>query len=345
MTRDCAAVSERFFSEKQEQIAREADRLPSFVIIGAMKCGTTSMRHILIQDESIFLPQRDVCFFDLDDIEQHGDYFIPTSNGWTFHDFEGDFETYYEWYKSIFAKARDGQIIGENSTTYISSKRAPERISRLMPQVKLVAMLRDPVSRAYSHYWHNLFAGRVTHSFEETLYRKPGTYLSRGYYREQLERYRAFFGLDRLKVIIFEEFIRDQQAVIDDLTQFLGMSSTVDLSRVDTHRNPSVVPLSLPGRRLANRAFGSIIDRHTTKQLPNMPGFRMDTPKKRGETARYPRIAKMLDVYRSLRSGKKLPPMKAETRHFLERLFRRENAGLSDLIERDVSEFWPYMNR
>ncbi len=338
---DRASALDRVLTQYAGQLAEDRNRLPGFVIIGAMKCGTTSMRHILAQHPDIYLPQGDISFFDIDDIGQHSDFFIPLRQGWTFHDFEKDFHAYYNWYKGFFEQARSGQLIGDNSTTYIASKRAPERIARLLPDVKIVAMLRNPVNRAYSHYWHNLFAGRVTRTFEETLRRQPGTYFSRGFYREQLARYLEFVPRKQLKVIVLEEFVRNQQKVIDDLTSFLGLSSPIDLAGIDTHRNPAPVPLSAGGRRLLNRLFGTLIADRTMRSLPNMPGF--DPKARRTESQQHPELARWVRRYREFRGRGKLPPMNPETRLFLEKIYRRKNAGLSELIGRDISEFWPYM--
>jgi hypothetical protein len=333
-----------FLADCRERIAPERDCLPRFIIIGAMKSGTTSMRHILSRHENVFLPQDDICFFDLDDIEQHKDYFIPLPQGWTFHNFERDFDTYFNWYKNFFTEARAGQAIGENSCTYLASKKAPKRIAGIFPDMKVIAMLRDPVSRAYSHYWHNLFAGRVTSTFEETLRYDSGTYLSRGFYKEQLERYLTFFSREQLKIIVFEEFVRDKQASVDDLTRFIGLSSSIDLSKIDTHRNPAPVPLSIKGRRLFNMVVGKLVDKHTIRNLPNMPGFNPNVH--RNTDDKYPLLSGWVRKYRAYQAKKrKLPPMKVETRSFLEKLYRIENAGLTDLLQVDLSEHWPYMGK
>lgn len=330
------------FDDFRKRIAPDRDILPNFIILGAMKSGTTSMRHILSQHQDIFLPQDDLCFFDLDDIEQHRDYFIPLKNGWTFHNFERDFNAYLKWYKNFFIDARPGQAIGENSCTYLASKKAAARIAGILPDVKLVAMLRDPVTRAYSHYWHNLFAGRVTGTFEETLRYDSGAYLTRGFYKEQLRRYLAHFKGDQIKIIVFEEFVRDKQAAVDDLTRFLGLSSSVDLANIDTHRNPAPIPLSIRGRLLFNSVFGRLVERQTVRNIPNMPGFDPSLRKNTGDN--HPRIRALVRKWRAMQGKKrKLPPMKPKTREFLEELFSVENAGLSDLVHVDFAKHWPYM--
>lgn len=129
-------------------------RLPDFIIAGAMKAGTTSLHHILKHHKHVFLPEDEIFFFDLDDIQQHPDFFMDARGKWIFHDYERHYQDYLEWYSSFFESADDGQVIGDDSTTYMASRKAPQRIARLLPDVKLIFMLRDPVVRAYSHYWH-----------------------------------------------------------------------------------------------------------------------------------------------------------------------------------------------
>ena len=107
------------------------------------------MHHILNHHDNVFIPGREIYFFDIDDVQQHPDFFMDDRGKWIFHDYEHHCKDYLEWYSSFFQNAADGQVIGEDSTTYMASSKAPPRIARLLPNVKLIFMLRDPVSRAY----------------------------------------------------------------------------------------------------------------------------------------------------------------------------------------------------
>src|SRR4029453_15619679 len=111
-------------------------------------------------------------------------------------DYEHHCQDYLGWYSSFFQNAADGQVIGEDSTTYMASSKASRRIARLLPNVKLIFMLRDPVTRAYSHYWHLVKTGPVIYDFESTLRHTPYTILQRGYYKEQIERFMEYFPED-----------------------------------------------------------------------------------------------------------------------------------------------------
>lgn len=317
--------------------------LPDFIIIGAMKSGTTSLHNILAHHEKVFIPKEEIYFFDVDDIDQHPDFFVPTKDGWTYHDFDADFAKYLAWYRSLFEKASPGQLLGEDTTTYLGSKVAPARIARLLPNVKLIALLRDPVTRAYSHYWHNVTAGRVTRSFEDTLRTSSGNYYERGNYFEQLLRYKSFLDQGRLKVIIFEKLLRDTQEVIDDVCAYLGLTTSLDIRQVETHHNAARAPLFVPGRFLANHIYSSLLAaKFSRRNIPNMPAYKeMDGDK---TTPGLPSL--WVRGYRSVVNrlpARRYPPMKEETRAFLQKLFRKRNRGLTELIGQDVSEFWEYM--
>ncbi|MCP4676182.1 MAG: sulfotransferase [Deltaproteobacteria bacterium] len=316
------------------------DRLPDFIIIGAMKCGTTSALHILSQHDDVFMPAIEPCFFDVDEIEQHGDFFVQTSQGWTFHDFEKDMEMYLEWYKRFFSQARADQLVGDRTTTYLPSKLASGRIARLLPEVKLVAMLRDPVARAYSHYWHNVSGGGTTMSFADALRFQGGNFYVRGFYEEQLRRYKSFIEAGRLKVIFFEDFVADQQAVVDDLCRYLGLQSSVDLSQVDSHKNRSSRPLSMPLRLLANRVYRMAIAGKSYRNIPNMPSY---NPSTIGRRKKKTTLNKLWESASSLVPRRKIPPMEPSTREFLQQVFKRHNRGLAELVGEDVSARWGYM--
>ncbi len=310
--------------------------VPDFIIIGAAKCGTTSLHHILAQHEQVFIPDREVYFFDVDDFEQHIDFFTH-SGGFSFHDFDRDFATYAAWYRDFFRDARPGQLIGEDSTTYLTSKRAPARIARLLPKARLIAMLRDPVARAYSHYWHNVRAGYATRSFERTLRYNTGNLLQRGYYYEQLQRYQSFLDSGQLLVIFFEDFIEDTAGTIERVGAHIGLGEPPDLSEIETRQNAGSHPWFLPGRLLVNSMFRPLFAKR--RRIPNTPGYRplSSTP------GPAPQRGSLVDQVGASLPKRKTPPMIPETRSWLEQIFRRENAGLGQLLDTDVATRWPYM--
>jgi hypothetical protein len=191
-------------------------QFPDFIIVGAMKSGTTSLHNILASHPDIYIPQREIHFFDIDDITQHPDFFFFSDGKWYYPDLEKNSEKYLEWYGSFFSNAKVTQKIGEDSTTYLASNKAPARIVNLLPKVKIIIMLRDPASRTYSHYWHLVRTGRGIHTFEDSLRIMPGTLIQRSLYKDQIQRYLGYFPQENIHFILFEEFIQEINGCVYD---------------------------------------------------------------------------------------------------------------------------------
>ncbi|MGK7937243.1 MAG: sulfotransferase domain-containing protein [Xenococcaceae cyanobacterium] len=202
--------------------------MPSFLLIGAQKCGTTSLLNYLIEHPYIEAPtKKEIGFFDL------------------------RFGKGINWYKSFFPTLLhrlDKQyfITGEASTGYICHPHVPKRISEIIPQVKLIALLRNPVDRAYSHYHHTKSMGKENLSFDEAIEQeeervseikarilKDGnyyhkdyhhyTYLSRGIYVEQLKVWLSLFSKKQILVLRSEDFFANPSATVKQVLNFLEL--------------------------------------------------------------------------------------------------------------------------
>jgi hypothetical protein len=198
--------------------------LPDFLILGAQKAGTTALYAYLRRHPHITGPSwKEVSFFD-----RH----------WS----RGE-----AWYRGNFPnvlRAR-GDLVGEASPSYVFHPRAPQRVAQLVPDAKLIVLLRDPVDRAYSHYHHEVALGREPLSFEDALAAEdertdgeearlaadPGyfshawwdyTYKARGRYAEQLERWLDVFPRDRLLILPSEELLGDPERTHAHVLEFLG---------------------------------------------------------------------------------------------------------------------------
>lgn len=227
--------------------ARTAGRLtsalrmtPDFLIVGAQRCGTTSMFKTLRQHPAV-LPivlHKGAHYFDL-----HYD------RGWS-------------WYLGHFplqAQARRVQhrlgvvpVTGESSPYYMFHPLARERLARDLPQVRLIVLLRDPVERAYSAHTHERARGYETEPFARALELEPeriagepermradpayrshhwqhNAYVTRGQYVEQLERLEALVGRERLHVVDSDEFFGDPRPAFDAVCRFLGLPTVDDI--------------------------------------------------------------------------------------------------------------------
>jgi len=196
--------------------------LPDFLILGAQKAGTTALYAYLRWHPHITGPSfKEVSFFDR-------------------HYARGE-----RWYRAHMPVRRSG-IVGEASPSYLFHPLAPERVARILPNARLIALLRNPVDRAFSHYQHEVALGREQLSFEEALAgegeRMRGevermledpryfshawwnyTYAARGRYAEQLERWFAVFPRDQLLVLLTDELASDTAGTYGRTLDFLGV--------------------------------------------------------------------------------------------------------------------------
>jgi hypothetical protein len=306
-----------------------AARLPNFIIGGAMKCGTSTLHQMLADLPDVFIPEPEIYFFSIDDIEQHPEFFVGSQGEWHDRDFDANRAEYLDWYRSFFAAAPAGAIIGEDSTSYLHSRRCAARIRALLPDVRLIFLLRDPAARTYSHYWHLVRTGRATEDFEGTLRHAPGTLVQRSHYREQLTAYVDVFPADQLKVVLFEDLVQRPDDVLREVIGFIGLPQPPTLPSM-AHRNPARVPRSITAQLWRNRLFRDRVVNRFRGHLPgtSRPGGAQEQIV-RGRFARW-----------NLRTDRRPPPMRPETHRFLNALFRRENAGLSELIGQDVEQHW-----
>ena len=203
--------------------------LPNCLIIGAAKAGTTALYRYLREHPQVFMsPVKEPSFFAhegarLDEcFRGPGDWIVAQNT-----------VTRWEDYLQLFAAAPDtATAIGEASVIYLQSPEAPARIRRYVPQARLIAVLRQPADRAYSHYLMLRRDGRESvRDFREALRREDervrlgwGTgwhYRRRGFYAESVERYQALFSREQLRFYLYEDWQADNLGVLPDIFRFL----------------------------------------------------------------------------------------------------------------------------
>ncbi|MCF8042040.1 MAG: sulfotransferase domain-containing protein [Desulfarculaceae bacterium] len=203
--------------------------LPNFLVIGAQRSGTTSLFQVLKRHPQVFIPDvKEVNFF--------------------FHD--NHYRRGVEYYQSFFKGAPSSALaVCEASPGYICKPGVAQRIHDLMPQAKLVAVLRNPVDRAYSQYWDNRRFLAEPLSFEQAIdvaltpeYRHGERgYFSRGAYINQIESYLELFKRERMLVLIFEDLKQDPEAVFGRCFDFLGVDPSFRCPEMTRASNSSMV--------------------------------------------------------------------------------------------------------
>lgn len=211
--------------------------LPNFIIIGAQKAGTTSLFHYICQHPQVF-----------------------ANNSKEIHFFDRHHQLGANWYRSHFPLAGRLQPgrrsrMGEATPYYLCHPHAPGRIAALLPKVKLIAVLRHPVERAISHYFHEKKKGREHLPILEAMQREEErcagewqrmledasyfsqthqsfSYKQRGIYIEQLQRYWKFFSKEQIFIVESSRLFSKPQAVLKQVFNFLEIDSSIVIQDV-----------------------------------------------------------------------------------------------------------------
>lgn len=210
----------------QEQIL-----LPNLLIIGAAKSGTTALHEYLAQHPDIFMstPKEPRFFYVWENPQQM-----------EIHEREGRSEhNYYhtiERYSKLFEKGKECAIRGESSTAYLANPDCAARIKKLVPHAKLIAVLRNPVERAFSNYlmykkWQiekKEFAAVINEEIQtgRTSYQQPMRYLFLGKYVESLKTYYGLFPAEHIRVYLYDDFETEPVNMLKDIFQFLGVDDS-----------------------------------------------------------------------------------------------------------------------
>lgn len=227
--------------------------LPNFFIVGAMKSGTTSLYEYLCQHPEIFMsPVKEPFYFvwaGMDDRNKL--YMLDKHHKKVTPQYWQAIRT-REQYEHLFRKARNETAIGEASTWYLPASHVPEQIHHEVSDAKIIAVLRDPVARAYSAYTYQVsydlepsstFRGALEDELsgrrDDWLY--GWRYLYCGMYADQIERYLDVFGANNVLLLRFEELKRHPQIILERVFRFLDVKDDHDLEYI-VPKNPTINP-------------------------------------------------------------------------------------------------------
>lgn len=240
-------MEERDFTQTGERTKGTTGKTPNFLVIGAAKSGTTALWQYLRQHPEVYVAGRKhVRHFSFP--EENPTFAGPPPSGvnvpYAVVD-DGQYERIFD--DVVREKAR-----GEASHSYLYQARAAREIHKYRSDMKLVAILRHPTDRAFSHYRQMVRDGReYIDDFEEALGREEERkaenfwpdfhYKSAGLYREQLERYFGLFERDLIRIYLYEDLKSGPLVMLADLFRFLGVNDTFE-PVVDVRYNASGMP-------------------------------------------------------------------------------------------------------
>lgn len=266
--------------------------LPTFVIVGAQKSGTTTLHDLLGQLPDAWMSDpKELHYFD-----KHQDRGLA-------------------WYADQFHPGEEHRAWGESTPFYLYKDRARDAMVQALPESRFVAVLREPVSRAYSHYWFARSKGREPlESFEEAVAREPErlraskdgqpaafSYLDRGHYLRQLVALEGRVARDRMLVMLTEDLSRDPREALRRVCRFVGLDEAgADAVEVRSRNTFS--------DRTVNSADG---------------------------------LRKARVLQQNLRASDGYPPIDPDLERRLREQFRGENEDLAQWLGRDLSAWMP----
>jgi hypothetical protein len=210
---------------------------PNFLIVGVMKAATTALSAYLNRHPNIYLPDRELHFFDRDDRYEQGS----------------------GYYRALFAPQPGERWVGEKTPTYSYHEPCAARIAAYNPEMRLIWIFRNPTERAYSHYWYFVQNGQEQLSFEEALAAEPVrlkhnvgyAYRDRGLYTVQIERFLKFFPRESMLFVLHEDFKREPEGTVARCLAFLDLPAAPGLTQNPMPENVTRQPRMAALQRLA----------------------------------------------------------------------------------------------
>jgi Sulfotransferase family len=297
--------------------------MPNFLIIGAGKSGTPALVRYLEQHPEVYMsPKREPGFFALEGREL--DSFAGPVDRERMR--QRGVITDIEGYRALFAGVAGEQAVGEGSVIYLHAPEAAGRIRRRLPEVKLIAVLRNPVERAYASYLWKSWAGWERLGFSDALAAEeqrtrdgwvPGwQYRQAGFYHAHLTRYYELFRPDQISVYLYEDLNDDPVATTQSVLRFLEVD---DAFVPKTSINPG--DAASPAKSRALQTFTDKPNPLKSVIKPFLPGG----------------LRQRLTANLRNRNRADVPPMPESIRAELTDAYREDLLKLQGLIGRDLS--------
>ncbi|MEZ5542473.1 MAG: sulfotransferase [Pseudomonadota bacterium] len=209
--------------------------------VGPQKSGTTWIYECLREHAGVCCPPRD-----------------------TIHYYDMFYARGPDWYAQAFAHARPGQQLFDPTPTYLRSTWAPRRMAADNPGARIIFCLRNPIERAFSHYWHEKKKLTIRFEFADCLrnYDLFQSYLETGFYAEHIARFLDHFPRSALLVQRFEQLQQDPRGFLDELLAFAALDRDFEPSILNRRRNAAS-----PRQTLVGRLVGEVTEK-AVRSLP-----------------------------------------------------------------------------
>jgi hypothetical protein len=312
------------------------DNLPTFLIVGAAKSGTTSLYHYLKEHPEIFMSEvKEPRFFAFADTE------LP-HNIW-----EENSINHFEDYKLLFKNADEHQKRGEASVHYLFLyEQTIQNIRKYLPawkELKIVIILRNPLERAFSNYSMLKLKGAEQYSFKEAI--KLGAkrkndgegifydYIGAGMYHNQVKAYYETFP--HVRIYLFEDLVKDPHTLLKDLYDYVDVDHNFVPTSLNRKFNPSGAPKNKKIQNFLSNIQNFLINYHWQSVLK--PVVRIVVP----QADKRQKLFDLLLFSIANLKNKNLERITIDTemKTFLLDMYREEVLKLQNLIKKDISQW------
>jgi len=207
--------------------------LPTFIIVGAAKSGTTSVHNYLQHHPEVCMSLFKEPLFFTNTVKS-----IHTGN-------TGTYSKGLEWYKSLFNPCKTAKAIGDVSPIYMEAEDSPRLIKQIVPDVKLIFIFRDPIKRLYSHYWNDRKIGQSYGNLENLVRERHPRfkfYLSVSSYDYHLKRYLDVFPEEQISVFLYEELRDNPRQFMQELYRTIGVEPEFVPPNLESKYNVASLP-------------------------------------------------------------------------------------------------------
>lgn len=311
---------------------------PNFFVIGVVKGGTTSLYHYLKQHPDIYLPPiKETNYFSRSDIDESkftNEYRIDVELKLDQYFADGMPEEIHiahinekEEYERLYFPVHEENAIGEISNSYAICPSAAEAIKSYNPNAKIIALLRNPISRIWSHYIMNLrdakvskpdFIFEVQHDFNSKMkgWGISHQYIELGLYYQQVKRYLDVFGKEKCLFLLYEDFRDNPNEVLAKICKFLKVDDQFAFN-VNSRKNHA----ALPRVKFLNKIM--------VKSGMIKWGKKVFTREKRDSLSKL------------MYSQSRVPSISRKSEVFIKDFYKKDVAKLSDLLDMDLTISWP----
>ncbi|MBL4585508.1 MAG: sulfotransferase [Flavobacteriales bacterium] len=292
--------------------------LPDFVIIGAQKAASTFITHCLDSHPDIFIPRSEITYFETPEFENEPSTALT----------------------SLFIGNED-KMVGIKRPNYLSLREVPERIHATVPNARIIAILRNPVERIISAYYHYMDYGiipvrevesgmtKVLDKEYSDQYPKAAEIIEFGLYHDPIVRYQSLFGKKNVLVLLQDDLIVDKMSVMKQLYGFLGVDTSFTPTTINSR--PGAVTYNIPRLR-----FQSSVNALNFEY--RYDGTKVFAKKKNLFEKIVTKTVARIDRYILLKLlGNKKPKISSNLNKRLHSVYRKDIDNLEALLGRDLS--------